>query len=131
MDKASILYLHSFLRYQAKCVVMFLFRQLMTPQTLRFIFHQPLQQWLTKRKRGEIENICHMKISDRLETTNFVLKSKSFSTMELFDLNMTVLQIISNLKILTRKQVNSYFKLIVILHIIYRYKTGIIFHPNP
>ena len=51
--------------------------------------------------------------------------------MELIDLNMTILQIISNLKVLTRKQVNSNFKLFLILHIIYRHKTGIAFHPNP
>ena len=28
----------------------------MTPQTLRFIFHQPLKQWLTGRKKeGKME----------------------------------------------------------------------------
>ena len=37
-------------------VSMFLFRQLMTSQILRFIFHQPLKQWLTGRKRGEDGN---------------------------------------------------------------------------
>ena len=53
MDKVSMSYLFSFSRYQTKCVIKFLFRQLMTSQTLRFIFHQPLKQWLTGRKRGE------------------------------------------------------------------------------
>ena len=28
----------------------------MTSKTLRFIFHQPLKQWLTGRKRGEDGN---------------------------------------------------------------------------
>ena len=60
MDKVSMSYIFSFLRYQTKCVIKFLFRQLMTSQTLRFIFDQPLKQWLTGRKRGEDENtkIC-------------------------------------------------------------------------
>ena len=51
MDKVSMSYLFSFLRYQAKCVIKFLFRQLMTSQTLRFIFDQPLKQWLTGREK--------------------------------------------------------------------------------
>ena len=33
-------------------VIKFLFRQLMTSQALRFIFDQPLKQWLTGKKRG-------------------------------------------------------------------------------
>ena len=51
-----MLYLISFSRYQLKCVIKFLFRQLMTSQTLRFFLDQPLKQWLTGRKRGEDEN---------------------------------------------------------------------------
>ena len=53
MDKVSMSYLFSFLRYQTKCVIKFFFRQLMVSQSLRFIFHQPLKQWLTGRKIGE------------------------------------------------------------------------------
>ena len=49
MDKVSTSYLFSFLRYQTKCVTKFLFRQLMTSETLRFI----LKQWLIGRKRLE------------------------------------------------------------------------------
>ena len=49
-------YVISFSRYQLKCVIKFLFRQLMTSQTLRFFLDQPLKQWLTGRKRGEDEN---------------------------------------------------------------------------
>ena len=46
----------SFSMYQTKCVK-FLFKQLMTSQTLRFIFDYPLKQWRTGRKRGEVRNI--------------------------------------------------------------------------
>ena len=56
MDKVSMLYLFSFLRNQTKCVIQFLFRQLVASKTLRFIFHQPLKQWLTGRKKGEDGN---------------------------------------------------------------------------
>ena len=45
----------SFSRYQAKCVIKFLFRQLMTSENLRFIFDQPPKLWLTGRKRGKTE----------------------------------------------------------------------------
>ena len=48
-------YLFSFSRYQAKCVIEILFRQLITSETLRFIFHHPLKQWPTGRKRGKAE----------------------------------------------------------------------------
>ena len=54
--KVSMPYLFSFLRCQTKCVIKFLFRQFMTSQTLQFIFHQPLKQWLKGRKSGEGEN---------------------------------------------------------------------------
>ena len=53
MDKVSMSYLFSFSRYQTKCVFKFLFRQLMTSETLRFIFDHPVKQWPTGRKRGE------------------------------------------------------------------------------
>ena len=56
MNEVSMPYLFFFLRYQTKYVIKFLFRQLMTSQTLRFIFHQPLKQWLAERKRGEDGN---------------------------------------------------------------------------
>ena len=56
MDKVSMSHLISFLRYQTKCIIKFLFRQLMTSKTLRFILDQALKQWLTWRKRGEGEN---------------------------------------------------------------------------
>ena len=55
MDKVSMSHLISFSRYQAKCVIKFLFRQLMTSENLRFIFDQPPKQWLTGRKRGKTE----------------------------------------------------------------------------
>ena len=49
-------YLFSISRYQTKRVIKFLFRQLMTSQTLRFILDQALKQWLTRTKRGEDGN---------------------------------------------------------------------------
>ena len=45
-------HLISFSRYQTKCVIKSLFKQVMTSQTLRFFFNQPLKQWLTGNKRG-------------------------------------------------------------------------------
>ena len=56
MDKVSMSHLISFSRYQIKCVIKFLFRQLMTSQTLTFFLDQPLKQWLTGRKTGKDEN---------------------------------------------------------------------------
>ena len=50
MDKVSLSYLFS-LRYQTKCVIKFLFRQLMTAQTLRFIFHHPLNKVMAEREK--------------------------------------------------------------------------------
>ena len=65
MDKVSMSHLISFSRYQTKCVIKFLFRQLMMSQTTRFMLDQPLKQWLTGRKRGEDKyknlNISRMK----------------------------------------------------------------------
>ena len=46
----------SFSRYQTKCGIKFLFRQLMMSKTLRFFLNQLLKQWLTGAKRGEDEN---------------------------------------------------------------------------
>ena len=56
MDKVSKSYLFSFSRYQAKCVIEFLFRQLMMSLTLRFIFDDPPKQWPTGTKRGKDRN---------------------------------------------------------------------------
>ena len=56
MDKVSMSYLFSFSRYQTKCVIKFLFRQLMMSQTIKFMLDQPLKQWLTGRKIGEDGN---------------------------------------------------------------------------
>ena len=44
MGKVSMSYLFSFPKYQKKCVVKFLFRQLMMSQTVRFMLDQPLKQ---------------------------------------------------------------------------------------
>ena len=56
MDKVSMSHLISFSRYQTKCVIKFLFRQLMMSQTIKFMLDQPLKQWLTGRKREEDAN---------------------------------------------------------------------------
>ena len=56
MDKVLMSHLTSSSRYQTKCVIKFLFRQLMMSYALRFFLYQPLKQWLTGRKRGEDEN---------------------------------------------------------------------------
>ena len=56
MDKVSMSYLLSFSRYQTKCIIKLLFRQLMTSETLRFTLDQALKQWLTGRKREEDGN---------------------------------------------------------------------------
>ena len=52
-DKVSMSYFFSLSRYQTKCVIEFLFRQLMTSWTLRFFFEHLLKQWPTGRKRGK------------------------------------------------------------------------------
>ena len=54
-EKVSMPYLFSFTGYQAKCVTKFLFRQLMTSQRLRFIFNDPLKQWVTTKIEGKTD----------------------------------------------------------------------------
>ena len=49
-DKVSMSHLFSFPRYQSKCVIKFLFSQLMISQTIGFMLDQPLKQWLTALK---------------------------------------------------------------------------------
>ena len=57
MGKISVSHFMSFSRYQTKCVIKFLFKQLMASiNLLRFIFDQVLKQWLTGAKRGEGKN---------------------------------------------------------------------------
>ena len=53
-------YFFSFSIYQIKCVIKFLFGQLLTLSTIRFTFDQPLKQLRTEGKRGEDGNtkIC-------------------------------------------------------------------------
>ena len=53
MDRVSMSHLISFSRYQTKCLIKSLFRQVMTLQTLRFFLNKPLKQWLTGKKRRE------------------------------------------------------------------------------
>ena len=56
MDKVSMSHLISISRYQTKCVIKFLFRQLMKSQILRFFSDQPVKQWLAGKKREEDKN---------------------------------------------------------------------------
>ena len=55
MEKVSMSYFFPFSRYQTKCVIKFLVKKLMTSSTLKFIFDQPLKQWLTEGKKGKTE----------------------------------------------------------------------------
>ena len=68
MGKVSKSYLFSFSRYQTKCVIEFLFRQLMKSQTFRFIFDHPPSngQQVEKERRTEIQK------------TEYLEKKKSF-----------------------------------------------------
>ena len=54
--QVSMSHVICFSRYQAKCIIKLLFRQLMMTQTLRFFLDRPLKQWLTRKKRGEGQN---------------------------------------------------------------------------
>ena len=47
----------------------FLFRNLMTSRTSKFIFDQPLKQWLTRTKRREDRN---RKIDDLLDVKRYL-----------------------------------------------------------
>ena len=49
-------HLISFSRYQTKCVIKFLFRQIDDVTNFKIFLDKPLKQWLTGRKRGEDEN---------------------------------------------------------------------------
>ena len=55
-DKVSMPYVFTFVIYQTQYVIKFLFRQLMTSLTLRFIFDRLLKQWPTRKKRQEEGN---------------------------------------------------------------------------
>ena len=76
MDKFSMSYFFSSLRYQTKCVIKFLFRQLITSQTLRFIFDQPLKQWLTGTKRVKYKD-GNTKFEYLENEKNFLVEVKS------------------------------------------------------
>ena len=66
-------YLFSLSRYHTKCVIEFLFRQLMMSWTLGFILDHPLKQWPTGRKRGkETQKIEYLE-----NENNFIDEMKS------------------------------------------------------
>ena len=55
----------SFARYQTKCVIKLVLRQLMTARTFRSIFDHPLKKWTTgekrKKERQKIEKREYLK----------------------------------------------------------------------
>ena len=57
LTKVSMSYLLSFWRCQTKCVIKFIFRQLIKTWSLKLIFDHPLNQWLKGTKRGEDDKI--------------------------------------------------------------------------
>ena len=75
MDKVSMSHLISFSRYQTKCVIKFLFRQLMLSWSLRFFLNQPLKQWLTGKKMGRPK---YKNLNISRATRAFSMKSKTF-----------------------------------------------------
>ena len=62
-------FLFPFSRYRSIRVIKYLFRQLMTSWTLRFIFDQPLKQWLAGEKEAKTE----IQIFEFLENKNTFL----------------------------------------------------------
>ena len=55
MDKVSMSYLFSFSRYQTKCVIRSLFRQLMLSKTLGLVFDYPLSNVQEAEEEGKTE----------------------------------------------------------------------------
>ena len=73
MGNVSMSDLFSFSRYQTKCLIKLLFRQLMTSQTLRFILDRALKQWLTGKKReGKMEIQKLVEIIMSLSSADFL-----------------------------------------------------------
>ena len=56
MDKVSMSHLISFSRYQTKCDIKFLFRQLMTSWTLRFFLRSTFKAMANSEKKREDKN---------------------------------------------------------------------------
>ena len=77
MAEVSMSHLISFSRYQTKCVIKFLFIQLMMSSTLRFFLDQPLKQWL----RGKKEEKTKIEKFEYLQTEKSFLEEmkKHFS----------------------------------------------------
>ena len=66
MNKVSMSYLFSLSRYQAKCVIKFLFRQLMTSKTLRFIIDQ-INGWQVEKK-----------VKKEIQKSEYLVNKRSF-----------------------------------------------------
>ena len=60
---------------KTKCVIEFLFRQLMTSWNLRFIFDHPLKQWLAGRKKWERQKYKKLNISRTKRALKMKLKA--------------------------------------------------------
>ena len=61
MDKVSVSYLFSFSRYQTKCIIEFLFRQLMTSRTFTIYLQSPFKAMAEKEGRTEIQKLEYLK----------------------------------------------------------------------
>ena len=96
MNKVSMSYLFSFSRYQTKCFIDFLFRQLMTSHTLRFVFDHPQKQWPTGRKRGKDRNRKNWEISWERKELFVEIKSifHSFSRAIIWWKNKNLMKIV-------------------------------------
>ena len=74
MDKVSMSHLISFSRYETKCDIKFLFRQLMTSWTLRFFLRSTSKAMANSEKKREDKNT---KIYKCLE--NYLVKNKNLT----------------------------------------------------
>ena len=63
IDKVSMSYLFSFSIYLTKCVIKFLFRQLLMSKTSRFILNHPQSQWMTGENWSQHGNTKNLNIS--------------------------------------------------------------------
>ena len=76
IDKVSMSYLFSFSRYLTKCVIKFLFRQLLMSKTSRFILNHPQSQWLIGEnwsQHGNTKNFLRMKRAFQMKVKAFFI----------------------------------------------------------
>ena len=71
IDKDSIIFFFYFSRYQTKCIIKFLFTELMTSQTLRFISNHLLKQCPREKKKEKMKVQKYIKKFNVWETQLF------------------------------------------------------------